>query len=71
MYKYFTETSGLGLAERARKLMHPEPVQMEEELADRIEDWVQKVERLARHGSDYEMAPVFKMTAIQHLLIGE
>ena len=70
VYKWFTETSGLGLAEQARKLMHPDPIKKGEELADRIEDWVQKVDRLSRHGSDYEMAPAFKMAAIQHLLIG-
>ena len=70
VYKWFTETSGLGLAEQARKLMHLDPVKKEEELADRIEDWVQKVDRLSRHGSDYEMAPAFKMAAIQHILIG-
>ena len=71
VYKWFTETSGLGLAEQARKLMHPEPVKKEDELADRLEDWIQKVDRLARHGSDYELAPAFKVAAVQHLLSGE
>ena len=51
--------------------MHPDPIKKEEELADRIEDWVQKVDRLSRHGSDYEMPPAFKMAALQHLLISE
>ena len=71
VYKWFTETSGLRLAEQARKLMHPDPIKREEELADRIEDWVQKVDRLSRHGGDYEMAPAFKVAALQHMLSGE
>ena len=53
IYKWLTETSGLGLAEQARKLMHPDPVKKEEDIPDRVEDWVQKVDRLTRHGSDY------------------
>ena len=68
VYKWSTETSGVGLAEQARKLMHPDPVKREDEPADRIEDWVQKVDRLSRHGSDYDMAPAFKMAAIHHVL---
>ena len=71
VYKLFTETSGLGLAKQARKLMHPDPVKREDDLADRIEDWIQKVDRLARHGSDYDMASAGKMAAIHNLLIGE
>ena len=30
LYKWFTETSGLGLMEQVRKLMHPEKVKNEE-----------------------------------------
>ena len=71
VYKWFTETSGLGLAEQARTLMHPDPVKKEEEIVDRVEDWIQKVERLSRHGSDYEMAAAYKSAALQNLLIGE
>ena len=57
VYKWFTETPGLGLAEQARKVMHPDSIMKGEELADRIEDWVQKVDRLSRHGSDHENGP--------------
>ena len=38
VYTWFTETSGLGVAEQARKLMHPDAIKKEEELADRIEE---------------------------------
>ena len=43
----------------------------EDEIMDRVEDWIPKVDRLARHGSDYELAPVYKIAALQHMLIGE
>ncbi len=42
IYKWFTETSGIGLSNQASKLMTPEPVKREEELTERIEDWLQK-----------------------------
>ena len=34
VYKHFTETSGLGLAAQAQKLMDPEAVKREENIAD-------------------------------------
>ena len=48
VYKHFTETSGQGLAAQARKLMHPDPARKEEEMSDRVEDWIQKCDRLAK-----------------------
>ena len=71
VYKYFTETSGLGLAEQARRLMHPDPVKREEELTATIEDWIQKCDRLAEFGSQYELPTVYKTVALQCMLIGE
>ena len=41
VYKWFTETSGLGLANQASKLMSPDPVRKEDELTEKLEDWVQ------------------------------
>ena len=32
VYKFFTETSGLGPSEEARKLMHPKQATKEEEI---------------------------------------
>ena len=37
LYRWFTDVSGLGLAEQARRLMHPEPPKREEELAEHVE----------------------------------
>ncbi len=37
MYRWFTDVSGLGLAEQARRLMNPDPPKKEEELAEHVE----------------------------------
>ncbi len=36
-YRLFTDASGLGLAEQAGRLRHPDPPKREEELAERVE----------------------------------
>ena len=41
VYKWFTETSGLGLMEQVRKLMHPEKVKHEAATITRVEEWVE------------------------------
>ena len=37
IYKWFTETSGLGLVEQAAKLMNPSPAEKEDAIAECIE----------------------------------
>ena len=64
VYRWFTETSGLGLTEQARELMDPSPAEKEGEIAERVEDWIQKCDRLARHGSQYELATLYKTVAL-------
>ena len=44
IYKHVTQTSGLGLAPQARKLIQPDKVKPEEGLIVRLEDWVQNVQ---------------------------
>ena len=39
LYRWFTDVSGLGLAEQARMLMHPAPPKREEDLAEHVEMW--------------------------------
>ncbi len=39
MYRWFTDVSGLGLAEQTRRPMHPHPPKKEEELAEHVEMW--------------------------------
>lgn len=58
MYKWFTDVSGLGLAEQARKLMHPDPPRREDELAEYVEQWQDKMKRLEGHGNEYKLARV-------------
>ncbi len=46
-YRWFTDVSGLGFVEQARRLMHPEPFRNEEEeLAEHVEMWQDKMRRL-------------------------
>ena len=51
VYRWFTETSGLGLMEQARKLMHPPAVENENETTTRVEEWVEKCDWLAKYGA--------------------
>ena len=53
VYKWFTETSGLGLAEQMGLLMNPKAASKEEGIAEVIEPWEESVNRLARHGVAY------------------
>ena len=50
VYRWFTETSGLGLMEQAAKLMQPKQATNEEDIAEAIDPWEEKINRLARHG---------------------
>ena len=69
--KWCTETSGLGLMEQARKLMHPPPVKSEGEITMRVEDRAEKIDCLARHGPQSELPSMFKTVALQQMLVGE
>ena len=51
--------------------MSPDPVKNEEELTARLEDWVQKCERLAEYGSEYQLPAMYKTVALQRILKGE
>ena len=50
VFKWFTETSGLGLAEKARRLMDRSRARKEEEIGERLEEWEEKCNRLAKLG---------------------
>ena len=70
-YKWFTETSGLGLAEQAAALMHPSQAKKEADVATAIELWEEKVNRLARHGEDYQLNEAYKKVALKQILVGK
>ena len=71
VYKWFTETSGLGFMEQAWKLMHPPAVKHESQITARVEEWAEKCDRLAKYGSQYELPSMFITVALQQMLIGE
>ena len=41
VYKWFTETSGLGLMEQVKKLLHPPAMKSEAETTARVDEWVE------------------------------
>ena len=71
LYRWFTDVSGLGLSEQARMLMHPAPPRREEDLAEYVEMWQDKMRRLEAHGEEVKFAPVLKISALRTLMIGK
>ena len=71
MHRWLTETSGLGLAEQANKLMNPPPAKREDLIAECIEQWEEKCSRLANYGSEHELPEVYKTAALKKILVGE
>jgi hypothetical protein len=67
---WFTDGSGLGLAEQARMLMHPSPLKKEEELAEYVEMWQDEMRGLEAHGEDFKLAPLFKINDLRMLMTG-
>jgi hypothetical protein len=70
LYRWFTEISGMGLAEQARRLMQPETPKKEEDIAQAIEEWEMRLTRLAAHGKEYELNAMFKIIALRSLTTG-
>ncbi len=52
-------------------LMHPSPPRREEELAEYMEMWQDKMRRLEAHGEEFELAPLFKISASRMLMTGK
>ena len=61
--RWFTDASGLGLAEQVRRLTHSEAPKKEEDLAEYVDVCLDKLRRLESHGDDYKLAPVIKASA--------
>ena len=70
-YRWFTETSGLGLMEQAAKLMNPPRASKETDVAEAIEQWEEKVRCLARHGDECQLNNTFKKIALKKILVGK
>ncbi len=68
MCRWFTDVSVLGLVEQARMLarparmlVRPAPPEREEELAEHVEMWQDKMRRLEAHGDEFKLATIFKI----------
>ena len=71
VYKWFTETSGQGLMEQTALMMSPKPAAKEDDIAEAIEMWEEKRNRLAIHGEDYKLSEALKKVALKNILVGE
>ena len=71
VHKFFTETSGRGLSQEVIKLMKPAQAKKESDVSEAIEAWEEHMNRLSRHGKEYELPPVFKQEALECILTGK
>jgi hypothetical protein len=51
--------------------MHPSPPKREEEFADHVEIWQDKVWRLEAHGEEFKLPPLCKINALKMLMTGK
>ena len=49
----------------------PGSTKREEELAEHVDMWQDKMERLGAHGDEHKLAPVFKINALRMLMTGK
>ncbi len=59
-YRWFMDVSGLGLAEKARRLMRPGAPKKEDRLAEYVEMSQDKMRRLEAYGGEFELAPIMQ-----------
>ncbi len=71
LFRWFTDVSGLGLAEQARMLMHLAPPVRKEDLSEHVEIWQDKTRRLEAHGDEFKLAPVFNINVLSMLMAGK
>ena len=68
---WFTEVSGQGLAEQAKRLMQPDTPKKEEDMAEALDNWEDKCKRLTGCGEKHKLPPVYKIVALRSLTIGK
>ena len=71
VYRWFTETFGLGLMGQAAKLMDLKKAAKEADVDEAIEQWEEKVNRQARHGEEYPLNESFKEVALKKQFGGQ
>ena len=70
IYRWLTEISGLGLSMQAAKLMNPDPIKKESELEHAVDKWSESNRKLESHGSQFGLAPLYKVIALKKLMVG-
>ncbi|MDA8582891.1 hypothetical protein N9L68_01635 [bacterium] len=50
--------------------MNPKPAAKEDDIAEAIDVWEEKVIRLARHGDDYRLPETIRKVALEQMLVG-
>ena len=58
------------MAEQSAQLMNPKAAAKESDVAEAIEQWEEKVNRLARHGEEHQLNESFKKVAFKTRLVG-
>ena len=71
VYRWFTENSGLGVMGQAANLMDSKPASKEADVAEAIGQWVENMNRLARHGEESELNESIKKVALKKILVGK
>ena len=71
VYRWFTETSGQGLVSQAGELLNPAPAANEFKIAEAIEAWEAKVNRLERYGAEHQLPDLYKKVALRKILVGK
>ncbi len=51
-------------------LIHPSPPRREEDSAEHVEMWQDKMRRLEAHGEEFKSAPLFKINALRMFMTG-
>ena len=69
--KWFTETSGLGMAERKKYCMMPPPAKKEEELMSAIEKWDEELREIRRINDTFMEDVDERLVAFRNILIGK
>ena len=69
--KWFTETSGLGMAERKRYCMMPPPPKKEEELVTAIEKWDEELREINKVNENFMDDDDEKLVAFKNMLVGK
>ena len=57
--------------EQSAKLMQPAQAGKEEDIAEAIELWEEKMNRLAQHGEEFRLSDTYKKVALKRILLGK